>query len=96
MSHELKEPRQAGDPTRLESNDAALTGKSTGIPTEGLNLARPERLDPSLPLRELAQAASARRREMKVREVREQGVVIKASLDYAADDLPSVFGDLTP
>ena len=45
MSHELKEPRQAGDPTRLESNDAALTGKSTGIPTEGLNLARPERLE---------------------------------------------------
>ena len=60
MSHELKEPRQAGDPTRLESNDAALTDKSTGIPAEGLNLARPERLDPSLPLRELAQVASAR------------------------------------
>lgn len=94
MSHELKEPRQAGDPTRLESNDAALTDKSTGIPTERLNLARPERLDPSLPLRELAQAASARRREMKARAVREQDAAIKAGLDYAADDLPSVFGRL--
>lgn len=94
MSHELKEPRQAGDPTRLESNDAALTDKSTGIPTERLNLARPERLDPSLPLRELAQAASARRREMKARAVREHDAAIKAGLDYAADDLPSVFDRL--
>ena len=94
MSHELKEPRQAGDPTRLESNDAALTDTSTGIPTKGLNLARPERLDPSLPLRELAQAASARRREMKARAVREQDAAIKAGLDYAADDLPSVFDRL--
>ena len=94
MSHEPKEPRQAGDPTRLESNDAALTDKSTGIPTKGLNLARPERLDPSLPLRELAQAASARRREMKARAVREHDAAIKAGLDYAADDLPSVFDRL--
>ena len=94
MSHELKEPRQAGDPTRLESNDAALADKSTGISAAGPDLTQPERLDPSLPLRELAQAASARRREMKVREVREQGVVIKAGLDYAADDLPSVFDRL--
>lgn len=94
MSHELKEPRQAGDPTRLESNDAALTDKSTGIPAEGLNLARPERLDPSLPLREFAQAASARRREMKARAVREQDAAIRAGLDYAADDLPSVFDRL--
>ena len=47
MSHELNEPRQAGDPTRLESNDAALADKSTGISSEGLNLARPERLDAS-------------------------------------------------
>ena len=99
MSHEQKEPRQAGDPTRLESNDAALTDKSTGIPAEGLNLARPERPDPSLPLRELAQVASARRREMKARAVREQDATIKAGLDYAADDLPSVFDridSLTP
>lgn len=94
MSHELKEPRQAGDPTRLESNDATLTDKSTGIPTERLNLAHPERLNPSLPLRELAQAASARRRKMKARAVREQDAAIKVGLDYAADDLPSVFDRL--
>lgn len=47
MSHELNEPRQAGDPTRLESNDAALADKSTGISSEGLSLTRPERLDTS-------------------------------------------------
>ena len=47
MSLELKEPRQAGDPAGLESNDAALTNKSTGISAAGPDLTQPERLDPS-------------------------------------------------
>ncbi len=48
MSLELKESRQAGDPTGLKSN-AALADKSTGFSAVGPGLARPERLDPSRP-----------------------------------------------
>jgi len=63
MGQELKEPHQAGDPTGLESNDAALTEQPTNIPTTGLNLTQPARLDLSLPPAELAPLARAWRRK---------------------------------
>lgn len=87
----MSNPRQI-TPTGGSSPSCAV-GYSKSSAAEAEN-ARPPRLDPSLPLGELAQAASARRREMKVRAVREQDAAIKAGLDYAADDLPSVFDRL--
>ncbi len=63
MGQELKEPHQAGAPTGLESNDAALTEQPTNIPTTGLNLTQPARLDLSLPPAELKPLACARHQE---------------------------------
>lgn len=93
MSQELKEPRQAGDPAGLASN-AALTDKSTGIPTVKLDLTQPERLDPAQPLGELAHAARARRRETTAIEARAWQAATEKCRDYAQDAPPSVFNRL--
>ena len=87
MSLELKEPRQAGDPTGLESN-AALTDKSTGIPTAGLNLARPERLDPSRAPSDLVTHARDLHLEATATMHRAWRDALEAAQDHAASPLP--------
>ena len=88
MSHELKEPRQAGDPTRLESNDAALADKSTGISSEGLNLARPERLDASKAPCDLIHRARELHLEATATMNREWRKAYEDAQDYANAPLP--------
>lgn len=87
MSQELKEPRQAGDPAGLESN-AALTDKSTGIPTVGLDLAQPERLDPSRAPSDLVTHTRALHLEATATMNRAWRAALEAAQDHAAAPLP--------
>lgn len=88
MSLELKEPRQAGDPAGLKSNDAALTGKSTGFSTVGLDLSQPERLDPSRAPSDLAPRARALHLEATATMNRAWRNALEAAQDHAASPLP--------
>ena len=87
MSLELKEPRQAGDPAGLESN-AALTGQSTGFSTVGLDLAQPERLDPSRAPSDLVPRARALHLEATATMNRAHRAALEAAQDHAASPLP--------
>ena len=87
MSQELKEPRQAGDPAGLESN-AALTDKSTGIPTVKLGLTQPERLDPSRAPSDLVPRARALHLEATATMNRAHRAALEAAQDHAASPLP--------
>lgn len=87
MSLELKEPRQAGDPAGLESN-AALTNKPTGFSTVGLDLARPERLDPSRAPSDLVPRARALHLEATATMNRAWRDALEAAQDHAASPLP--------
>ena len=87
MSQELKEPRQAGDPAGLASN-AALTDKSTGIPTVKLGLTQPERLDPSRAPSDLVPHARARHLEATATMNRVWRDALEAAQDHAASPLP--------
>ena len=87
MSLELKEPRQAGDPTGLKSN-AALTNKPTGSPTTGPDLARPERLDPSRAPSDLVPRARTLHLEATATMHRAWRDALEAALDHAAAPLP--------
>lgn len=88
MSQELKESRQAGDPAGLESNDAALTDKCTGIPTVGLDLAQPERLDPSRAPSDLVTHARALHLEATATMNRAWRDALEAAQDHATSPLP--------
>lgn len=87
MSLELKEPRQAGDPTGLESN-AALADKSTGISAAGPDLTQPERLDPSRAPSDLAPRARALHLEATATMNRAWRNALEAAQDHAASPLP--------
>lgn len=88
MSLELKEPRQAGDPAGLESNDAALTNKSTGISAAGPDLTQPERLDPSRAPSDLVPHARALHLEATATMNRAWRDALEAAQDHAASPLP--------
>lgn len=88
MSLELKEPRQAGDPAGLESNDAALTDKSTGISAAGPDLTQPERLDPSRAPSDLVPRARALHLEATATMNRAWRDALEAAQDHAASPLP--------
>lgn len=87
MSLELKESRQAGDPTGLESN-AALTSKSTGISAAGPDLTQPERLDPSRAPSDLVPRARALHLEATATMNRAWRDALEAAQDHAASPLP--------
>lgn len=88
MSLELKESRQAGDPAGLESNDAALTDKSTGISAAGPDLTQPERLDPSRAPSDLVPRARALHLEATATMNRAWRDALEAAQDHAASPLP--------
>lgn len=88
MSLELKESRQAGDPTGLESNDAALADKSTGISAAGPGLTQPERLDPSRAPSDLVPRARALHLEATATMNRAWRDALEAAQDHAASPLP--------
>ena len=88
MSLELKESRQAGDPTGLESNDAALADKSTGISAAGPDLTQPERLDPSRAPSDLVPRARALHLEATATMNRAWRDALEAAQDHAASPLP--------
>lgn len=87
MSLELKESRQAGDPTGLESN-AALADKSTGMSAAGPDLTQPERLDPSRAPSDLVPRARALRLEATATMNRAWRDALEAAQDHAASPLP--------
>ncbi len=87
MSLELKESRQAGDPTGLESN-AALADKSTGISAAGPDLTQPERLDPSRAPSDLVPRARALHLEATATMNRAWRDALEAAQDHAASPLP--------
>ncbi len=87
MSLELKESRQAGDPTGLESN-AALADKSTGMSAAGPDLTQPERLDPSRAPSDLVPRARALHLEATATMNRAWRDALEAAQDHAASPLP--------